>query len=177
VNESAGASGGNSGIAIEVEIVAPPNTLLTGGPFTVGTGAPGMIGNGAVQNGGDSTLLIGGVLLTAPGGMGGNGANGASVPIIANPNPPAMLAVDVDYQASDLGGLGFGLGPNSAGVQGGTGGSGNYGIGGVGSTNGGNGENASGNGGGGGGAASLDSSPAHNGGIGSPGIWIIEEYS
>lgn len=176
--DAAAASGGNSGVSIEVEVIALPNTFLTGGPVVVGAGAPGMVGNGAVQNGGASTLLIGGVLLTAPGGTGGtSGGTGFTPPVIIPPGPPT-LAVGVDYQSSDLGGPGFApnSGPVVDGFLSGAGGSGSYGIG----ANGvqfGNGLNASGNGAGGSGGASITNQPAVNGGAGTPGIWIIEEYS
>jgi hypothetical protein len=178
-NGAEAASGGNSGVAIETEVVAAPNTLLTGGPFTVGAGGVGTGNNGT--NGGDSTITINGVTLTAPGGVGGNTSGfGALPPVIVQPSaqPPAT---GVDYSASDLGGSGFALatGPTSSGLQGGTGGSGDYGIGGLGALFfPGNGADATGNGAGGGGAANSSSQPNFVlGGAGSPGLWIVEEYS
>lgn len=179
VNDAAGASGGNSGVSIEVEVVAPPNTLLTGGPGLVGAAGPGMIGNGVPGNGIDSTLLIGGVLLTAPGGLGGNtGGVGFLTPIIIEPSaqPPAA---GVDYSSSDQGGPGFAINAVSGtAIRGGDGGSGTYGIGGLGAFGSGDGAAASGNGAGGGGAAQQGGSAVTRiGGPGTPGIWIIEEYS
>jgi hypothetical protein len=178
-NDAAGASGANSGTAIEAEIVAPPNTFLTGGPITVGAGAPGMVGNSSTQTGGDSTLVIGGVTLTAPGGVGGQtGSGGFLVPNVIPSPPPNVLAVGVDYQAADQGGYGFANTVNNIALQGGTGGSGDYGIGGGGKLGGGNGSNASGNGAGGGGASQRGGQVvAVNGGAGAPGLWIIEEFS
>jgi len=175
---SAAAPGGNSGVAIETEISMPGDALLTGGAFTVGAGALGMVGDGVPSNGGDSTLLIGGVLLTAPGGVGGgSGGTGSAPPAIFGPSAQT-LAVGVDYQSSDLGGSGFALTLDDSGLLGGGGGSGSYGIGGLGqAANAGDGLDASGNGGGGSGASADSADVAHNGGAGSPGIWIIEEYS
>jgi hypothetical protein len=177
-NDAGAASGGNSGVAIEVEIVAPPNTFLTGGPGVVGAAGPGMIGNGAVSSGQDSTVLIGGVLLTAPGGVGGNTAgSGAPTPNLNGPNPQ-LPATGVDYSAADLGGVGFALSTASTSIRGGDGGSGDYGIAGRGGFQAANGENASGQGAGGGGAAqSAGGTSVFNGGAGSPGFWIIEDYS
>jgi len=179
-NDAAGVSGGNSGTAIEVEVVAPLNTLLTGGPITVGAGAPGMVGNSSVQTGGDSTLVIGGVTLTAPGGVGGNsGGNGFLIPNVVGSPPPNAPAIGVDYQAADPGGYGFANTLNNVALRGGDGGSGDFGIGGLGS-NGlvSNGNNASGNGAGGGGASQRGGQLADvTGGAGTPGLWIIEEYA
>jgi hypothetical protein len=92
------------------------------------------------------------------------------------------VATSVDYQKSDLGGAGFTIlnPPGTFQVTGGTGGSGSYGIGGRGSGGDiglGNGFAAAGNGAGGGGASSSINAPLSTGGDGSPGIWIIEEYS
>jgi hypothetical protein len=175
--DAAGASGGNSGISIETEIVSV--LPLTGGPGIVGALGPGMVGNGVPGNGADSTLLIGGVFLTAPGGLGGNtGGFGFLTPIIIGPSaqPPAA---GVDYSSSDLGGPGFALDPLSgAAIRGGDGGSGTYGTGGLGAFGSGDGAAASGNGAGGGGAAQQgDSAVVRAGGPGTVGIWIIEEYS
>lgn len=138
-----------------------------------------MVGNGVPGNGEDSTLLIGGVLLTAPGGLGGNsGGFGFLTPIIIGPSaqPPAT---DVDYSSSDLGAPGFAINALfSSGIRGGDGGSGDYGIGGLGAFQAGDGSAASGNGGGGGGAAQPGgSAETRIGGPGSEGIWIIEESS
>jgi hypothetical protein len=138
-----------------------------------------MVGNGVPSDGGDSTILIGGGLLTAPGGAGGgSGGTGFLPPIIIGPTPQTSLAVGVDYQACDLGGSGFGLQNSNVGLSGGAGGSGDYGVGGQSLANTtGDGLDASGNGAGGSGAASASGDPAHDGGDGSPGIWIVEEYS
>jgi hypothetical protein len=165
-------------VVVEIEISAPPNTLLTGGPFIVGAPGPGMIGNGLLSSGVNSTILIGGVLVTAPGGLGGgSGGFGFLTPIILGPTsqPPA---VGVDYSSSALGGAGFAISTASSGIRGGDGGSGDYGIGGLGGSLGSNGLNASGNGGGGGGASQLAGGlTTTSGGSGSPGIWIVEDYS
>jgi hypothetical protein len=179
-NDAAGASGGNSGTSIETEVKAPAGTFLTGGPVTVGAGAPGMVGNGAPQNGGNSTLVIGGVTLVAPGGMGGQtGGFGFLVPNVI-PSPAANApVVGVDYQAFDLGAPGFANSTNNVAIAPGNGGSGDYGSGGGGNSVGaGDGLAAGGNGAGGGGAAQIGGSAVvRTGGAGSPGIWIIEEYS
>jgi hypothetical protein len=137
-----------------------------------------MIGNGSPSNGGDSTLLIGGVLLTARGGAGGDtGGSGFIPPIVIGPTAQGV-PVDGDYQACTLGGAGFGLQLSNVGLLGGFGGSGNFGVGGRSLANTtGDGLDASGNGAGGSGAASANNDPPHDGGDGSPGIWIIEEYS
>lgn len=176
-NNTDAASGGNSGVAIEIEVSAPPNTFLTGGAFTVGAGAPGQINSGPIQNGGDSTLVIGGVLLTAPGGAGGSAGIGAIPPAITPSSfQPPSPTPGIDYQAADLGQQGFAL--STTAVQGGDGGSGDYGIGGAGRTGLGSGADATGNGAGGGGAAATANSPTVlNGGSGASGLWIIEEYS
>ena len=179
--EPAVGAGGNSGTAIEVEVIAPPNTLLTGGPVVVGTGGAGgtgLPGDGA--DGGDSTLLIGGTLLTAPGGKGGRGGGNSTS---LNPGPFANnLAFGVDYQAFDLGGNGFTKVRTAASgfdVVAGNGGSGDYGGGGNGSTDTSDGLDGRGNGAGGGGAGNGAGNPTitHDGGDGAPGLWIIEEYS
>jgi hypothetical protein len=138
-----------------------------------------MVGNNVPGNGGDSTLLIGGVFLTAPGGLGGNtGGFGFLTPIIIGPSaqPPAAGG---DYSSSDLGEPGFALDPLSgAAIRGGDGGSGTFGTGGLGAFGSGDGATASGNGAGGGGAAQQGGSAVVRiGGPGTAGIWIIEEYS
>jgi hypothetical protein len=88
------------------------------------------------------------------------------------------LTTGVDYQAADLGGVGFTLGTAGGQFRGGDGGSGDYGIGGAGSGNG-DGSIASGSGGGGGGAGAVAGGAPFTGtgGDGSPGIWVIEEYA
>jgi hypothetical protein len=177
-SDAAGAAGANSGTSIEIEVKAAPNTLLTGGAFTVGAGAPGMIGNGAISTGEDSTLTIGGVTLTAPGGIGGNSGGSGFIPPVIIPPTAQTLATGVDYQAADVGEPGITIANNSNATRGGNGGSGDFGIGGNGSSLG-NGGDAAGNGAGGGGGSTVGASagPAVNGGAGAPGIWIIEEYS
>jgi hypothetical protein len=175
---AAGSSGGNSGIAIEVEITAPPNTLLTGGPGVVGAGGPGGVGSSAGTDGGTSTLVIGGVSLVAPGGFGGNsGGHGFTPPAFVDSSTPVTSPSVVDYQAADLGEAGLAVNATSA-IRGGDGGSGDYGIGGKGAFVAGDGFDASGNGAGGGGAAQSQASAiVRTGGAGTDGLWIIEDYS
>jgi hypothetical protein len=172
-------SGGNTGIAAEVEISAPPGTLLTGGPLVVGAGGPGGSGSSAGTDGGTSTLLIGGILLTLPGGFGGNsGAHGATPPVTVDSNTPTPSPNSVDYQAADLGQPGNANGLGATSIRGGDGGSGDYGIGGKGAFGAGDGFAADGNGAGGGGAAQTQASAVvRTGGDGTDGLWIIEEYS
>ena len=165
------ASGGNSGVAIEVEISSPPNTLLTGGPLTVGVAGLGGVGGASGGVGGDSTLVIGGVTLTAPGGFGGLTNIPSVGPVIVPPSAQSPVA-GVDYSASDLGDVGIQFAPAGDALHGGGGGSGSYGIGGVGNAG-----NAGGNGAGGGGASQGPAGPAVDGGNGAPGIWIVEEYT
>lgn len=175
---AASASGGNSGVAIEIQVIAPPNTFLTGGPVVVGTFGTGGVAPAAGGTGGDSTLLIGGVLLTAPGGLGGFSTGAFPAPSVSPPNFQSAVASGVDYQALDQGSPGFvlALTPNFAIVSG-NGGSGDYGIGAVGGTAPTSGAIGRGNGAGGGGACSPPNTVALPGGDGSQGIWIIEEYS
>jgi hypothetical protein len=170
------AAGGNSGTAIEAQISELP--FLTGGPVVVGAGGLGIAGNAPGAPGGDSTLLIGGVLLTAPGGSGGSGTGNLNPPSMVFPNTQ-LTTTGVDYQAADVGGVGFLLGVVGGQFRGGDGGSGDYGLGGEGSGNG-PGTSATGNGAGGGGAGGTANQGAQltlSGGNGSPGLWIIEEYA
>lgn len=183
-SSAAGAAGGNSGSAVEQEFVAAGD-LLTGGAFTVGAGGAGGVGSisgGIGTQGGDSTIEIEGDTLTARGGTGGAGSTaGASAPSILGPFSQPINA-DADYQSADLGGPGWTLAvPASASLAiGGAGGSGSFGIGGRGAGGGnalGVGRDADGSGAGGGGAAISINTAATDGGDGSPGIWIVEEYA
>jgi len=100
----------------------------------------------------------------------------APPPTITTPaTQPTSPTLGVDYNASELGGLGFALSLTS-GFKGGHGGSGNYGIGGIGGIAA-SGLVATGNAAGGGGGSRGPSSVAQSGGNGALGIWIIEEYS
>ena len=165
-------AGGNSGVAIEVEI--NPGGPLTSGPFTVGAGGAGGIGVAGAP-GADSTLVIGGVTLTAPGGRNGLASTAGTPPFAVPGTRQFDVTSGVDYQACDQGGAGQAFSTTSA--LGGTGGSGDYGIGGAPGVDGANGSDGQGNGAGGGGASALTGSAAANGGSGTNGIWIIEEYS
>lgn len=179
---AAGAAGGNSGIIVEREFVAASGFLI-GGPFTVGAiGVGGTAGNGA--QGGISVITIEGITLTAVGGSGANGsASGNPNPVIIGPSAQAAFGgSNADYQASDLGQPGWTLAVPASSIQaiGGAGGSGSFGIGGRGAGGVsalGAGQNATGNGAGGGGAAISINTAAADGGDGSPGIWIVEEYT
>ena len=169
-------SGGNSGVSVETHVVAPPNTFLSGGPFVVGAGGVGGVGAGFATPGGDSSIVVNGVLITAPGGQPGQTGLFNDVPRLVAENIQAALGTNVDYQSSDLGLPGFALDATSGqGAKGGSGGSGTYGIGGNGGLPGIGGAVGEGNGAGGGGTSTF--SGASNGGDGAPGIWIIEEYS
>jgi hypothetical protein len=127
--------------------------------------------------GGDSTLVIGGVTLTALGGVGGL-HGGSSVPPTLTASPVAQtFTTGVDYQELALGDPGFGLSISTLSVLGGNGGGGDYGVGGFGGLNNNGFAPVNGNGGGGGGASNAPNNPAATGGDGADGIWIIEEYS
>jgi hypothetical protein len=172
---SAAAAGGNSGVSVEREISTYP-LPMTGGAYTIGPGGAGGLAATSGAAGGDSTLVIGGVTLTAPGGSGGSPGQGVAPPTIIPSSAQTPAGPGFDYQAYDLGGDGIAQ-QTTAFVVGGNGGSGDYGGGGLGGRSVGNGSDAVGNGAGGGGASTLQNSIAENGGDGAPGLWIIEEYT
>jgi hypothetical protein len=170
---AAGAGGGGAGGYVEGVYNVTPNTT-----FTFSIGALGGGGVGAVGGNGGTTTFNG-----PPGAIQAFGGTGGTVGTAANTlTVNAGGAGGIQSGRGDINGAGA---PGESGftlvvatpiVQGGGGGSGPFGGGGAPTTVVGSGNVALGFGAGGGGAA-TGASAAQNGGAGTPGLLIIEEYS
>lgn len=174
---SASGAGGGGGSGAKCERfwanVAPSSSFA----YTVGANGAGVSG-AAGGNGSNSTFTgPGGVVLTAPGGVGGTLGTAATTLTARQGGDGGALATNGDINKGGNPGLpGIVLIPASAIGVGGNGGSGTFGDGGLGSTTAGNGAAGTGNGSGGAGAF-TGASAVRTGGNGAPGIIIVEEYS
>ena len=170
-SNAAAAGGGASGaVAIKTFLVAP-STAYT---YAIGTnGTAGANTGGTGGTGGDTTFAVGGVTVTAKGGLGGVGMTyGTALAAV-------LGGIGVIATNGDVNGRGA---PGQSGVRlsgtaavSGAGGSSPYGGGGGGLITDAVGLAATGYGAGGGGACSLGTS-ARVGGVGVQGCIIVEEY-
>lgn len=192
-SHNAAAGGGASGAYFEKWIFPGGGTAITGGSFTCG--AAGTAGDGTLSGsladggaGGDSTIVIQGTTYTAKGGGGGpadNDNSSLTIPYVKRGGTIPSGTSSGDVVQGDHGGYGFVMGNNTSGyatasdpARGGTGGSGTWGIGGSGAALEGNGSDGVGYGAGGGGSTTTanGSADSHNGGAGTAGKIIVEEY-
>jgi hypothetical protein len=162
------ASGGSSGVYVEWALTGTP---ILGGAVVIGAGGA------ASTNGGDTTVDINGVTITAKGGLSGvDNTNDAAPPVMTVGVGIQAGSSAGDIVAGDPGGFGLMTGSViSSTSSGGNGGSGRLGTGGLGGESNVGGA-ASGYGGGGGGGATWQDASARVGGAGSPGVVIIDEY-
>lgn len=171
---AAAAGGGGSGAKCQKLFDVTPNTNYT---YAIGAAGAG-VSNAAGTNGGASSFgPVGGVTLSAPGGLGAPLATAATTLTARAGGDGGATATGGDHNK--------GGNPGEAGVvlivatpilASGNGGSALYGDGGLGLVAAANGNNATGNGAGGGGSA-TGASAVRTGGNGSAGVIIVEEYS
>lgn len=175
------ATGGSAGAYAEKTFTVTP---LTGYSAVIGSGGPGGDatvgpGNNNGTNGGDSTFTVGLTTVTSPGGPGGHAGrvatSGGADPTVSDQTDESAQATNGDINgAGECGDPGIGTGVQPFEV-GGKGGSSSYGPGGawcppntV--------HNAVGNGGGGAGGCD-DTNVGSNGGNGTSGIIVIDEFA
>lgn len=174
-NGRAACGGGGAGGYAEKTFTCSPNTQYA---YTCGTAGIG-VSAAAGGNGGDGTFIVGATTVTVKGGTGG--------PQCVAVNAASSFAGGAGGTVSTNGDLNCGGAPGRCGhvtvsSTTGPGASGNggntaYGVGGAGRNTGGNGNNALGYGAGGGGACNFTSLTARTGGNGTPGCWVVDEYS
>ncbi len=170
--QTAVAGGGAAGGYVEKWFPVTPNTQYS---LTVGTGG------GSGVNGVDSTFVVGATTITAKGGQTGSQITQTNTTVIMVPGGQGTLSTNGDINGGgDCGKPGV-RSPGTAATAAntftsGAGGSSPFGGGGVGSGTAGNGANGTGFGAGGAGGLS-NSASANNGGAGSDGVVIIEEYT
>lgn len=177
-NTFAAAGGGSAGGYAEKTFTVTPST---GYNFVIGAGGPGGDksvggGNNAGTPGGDTTFTVGLTTVTAPGGPAGSSITATgSAAITATPAPSATPTNGDINVPGEPGDPGFIMGPFTTSNCGGGGGTSPFGSGppfqNPGST-------ANGFGNGSGGAGAADSfAGGTNGGNGTPGLIIVEEYA
>jgi hypothetical protein len=168
---SAGGGGGAGGYAEKVFAVTPN----TGYSYTCGPAGAGASG-AAGGNGTNSTFIVGGVTVTANAGQGAPVATAVTTLIAYRGGQGGAVSTNGDVNGGGAPGLlGIIYIAAGAGVSGG-GGSTVFGGGGLAVTAVGNGNNATGFGAGGSGAL-TGASAVRTGGSGTPGCWIVEEFS
>lgn len=180
VGTTGAAGGGNSGWFVECGLVAA--SLIAGGKYTCGAGgAAGVQTGGPGGAGGDTTITINGVTLTAKGGTGGtwlgaSAGNGLDGSPSADSVQPAQTGMIRAYRGA--GGFGWIFGGVIGNGASGHGGTMEIGAGGAavgGSTQ--NGRAGSAFGGGGSGAYAGGAGAQAAGGAGAVGAIVIEEYA
>jgi hypothetical protein len=183
----AAGGGGSSGVYFEKNFYFG-GADITGGAAAVGAGGAGGVGGSAGSVGGDTTITIQATVYTAKGGGGGHKgvhagdgafATGTAFIQFAHGGIPQAGSSAGDFIKADHGGTGCAPGTIlTSPALGGSGGGGMSGIGGRGGDFNENGVDGSGNGAGGGGASSYPAGaqPAFNGGAGTEGLIIIDEY-
>jgi hypothetical protein len=171
---AAGAGGGGGGGYAEKTFAVTPNTSYVVAVGAGGTGVSAAAGN----PGGNTTIAVGGVTVTANGGLGG-----------AQAVPTTTLTVwmgGASGAVSTNGDVNEGGAPGEAGivliiatpiVLSGNGGSSNFGSGALGIKAVGNGTNATIGFGGGGSGSATGASVARTGGNGANGVLVIDEYA
>ncbi len=170
---AAGAGGGGAGGYAEKTFTVTPNTAYTYAIGGAGAGNSGAAGG----NGGDTTLTVGGVTVTAKGGTGGPQAVAANALKTFAGGAGGVVSTNGDVNgAGEPGSYGVTLVVAGPVVAGGAGGSSDFGSGGVGIVAAGAGVAAAGFGAGGGGSA-TGASAARAGGAGTAGILIVDEYA
>lgn len=164
-------SGASSGGYAEWTVAVTPGATLTCAVGAGGTGVSGAAGN----NGGNTTLTVGGTTCTANGGIGGNvgiatnSVAGASSPAVSTNGTLNMGGVPGERSAFGATVTASG-GNGGSSIMGGAGGVGKIcptqGVGG-----------AAGPGFGGGGGGGMTTGTAQLGGAGSNGVLIVDEYT
>lgn len=167
--------GGAAGGYAEKDFVVTPNTAYA---YVNGAaGAAGAAGANAGGVGGDTTFTVGGVTVTAKGGPGGTGMASGTTVLAALGGAPAPISTNGDVNASGMpGNPGIRL-SGTIGVSGAGGDAGVYGSGDAGRIAQGNGVAGIGRGAGGSGGLTLNAGVATNGGPGTAGQIVVEEYS
>lgn len=165
--------GGSAGGYAEKYFPVSPNTAYT---FTCGAGGSTSTGQTTGQVGTDSTFVVGATTVTAKGGLGGlgGGTTGSTVLTVLGGAPPAVSTNGDVNSTGQAGGYATRLSGTIA--ISGSGGSSIFGAGGNAVITDVAGNAATGNGAGGGGACSLTAAN-RNGGAGSAGCVVVEEYS
>ena len=175
VAAAAGAAGGGGGGAYcERTFAVTPNTAYA---YVCGAAGAGATAGPGTNGGASSFGPVGGVTLLAPGGSGAPVNVPAAIPSTSPGGAGALVATGGNVNAGGSNGQ-PGILMTVAGPVGvsGNGGFARLGGGGGGISVPGTGNNANGFGGGGGGALTGASAP-RAGGNGSPGEWIVDEYS
>jgi hypothetical protein len=168
-----GAGGGGAGAYAERVFDVLPNSNYAYTIGAAGTGVSGAAGN----NGGNSTFVVGGTTVTAPGGTGAPVAAPAATLKTAAGGAGGTIATNGDVnQAGPPGEYGVVLIVATPILASGAGGDSVLGAGGLGIIAVGSGNNATGYGGGGGGSA-TGASTVRTGGNGTQGCVIVEEYT
>ena len=173
-NQGAGGGGAAGGylekLLTAIDVTATPTATYTvGSKGTGGTGSSGSNGN----TGNDSTLVFNAVTYTAKGGLGGNGVTVSATNSTLGGDGQAPTNGDVNVKGQP-GGSGFASG--STICASGQGGGGPFGQGAIGAHSVGAGNAAQGNGAGGSGGV-ASSAASNNGGDGTDGIIVIDEYT
>ncbi|MDB5612039.1 MAG: hypothetical protein JWP25_8939 [Bradyrhizobium sp.] len=170
---SGGAGGGAAGGYAEKTFAVSPNTA-----YTVAVGLGGTTsGTGAVtgQAGGISTIAVGGVTVTANGGLGGIGCTSAATVVTLGGAAPAVSTNGDVNGSGEPGDPGF---VSAVGVAiSGKGGSSPFGAGGNALKAQGTGAAGIGNGSGGGGGCAISTTGAVAGGAGTNGLIVVDEYA
>jgi hypothetical protein len=170
---ASGGGGGGGGSYAEKTFAVTPNTQYTIAIGAAGTGVSAAAGN----NGGNTTLTVGGVTVTAPGGSGAPVATALTTLSAYVGGQPGAISTNGDVNTGGAPGQGGVVVVVATPVGfGGGGGSSNFGSGGGGRSTVGNGNAGIGFGAGGGGAL-TGASVARTGGNGTAGIIIIDEYA
>jgi hypothetical protein len=165
-SQYAAAAGGGSGVYIEKWI--DPAALIVGGAYVCGAG-------GSDSAGGDSTISIQSTTYTAAGGALGEGDTGSASSHLSRGFVTGPSGSTGDIIQSEFGGNGLVIANEIN--RGGDGASGPWGTGGDGASMSFDGNPALGHGAGGGGGVSTNAAGTAVGGVGSAGMWIIEEFA
>jgi hypothetical protein len=167
------AGGGGAGAYAEKTFDVTPNTAYA---YAIGAGGAG-VSAAAGGNGGSTSMTVGGVTVTAPGGTGAPQAVATTTLTAKAGGAGGAIATSGDVNEGGAPGeYGVTLIVATPIVASGNGGSSNMGAGGLGIVAVGNGNNAVGPGGGGGGSA-TGVSAARTGGNGAAGQIIVDEYT
>ncbi|MFA4900906.1 MAG: hypothetical protein WC563_15415 [Brevundimonas sp.] len=168
-----GGGGGSSGSRVERTIAVTPNTAYA---YTCGGGGAGGAAGVTGTIGANSTFVVGATTITCNGGLGGVGAAAvAGTSINVGGASPAVSANGDVNGCGVPGSSGIGLAANLA--CSGQGGDGLFGGGGAARNTQGAGINATAYGSGGGGACLLSAGASVVGGNGTPGCWVVDEYT